>query len=478
MCGIFGVAMSNHGEAVSIAKVGIMMLDHRGGQATGIAAYSEKKQIIKHECRLGDTNHLVQKCKWSGNRCRTAIAHTLYSTVDKPRMENIQPMVRRLEGTEVALAHNGEISWIEFEEKRFSVEELKHRLSEDGVTFQGNSDSEILFSLIARSKAPNVPLKIIDVLNRIEGSFALVFLWQGYLIAASDSWQNRNICLGIKGDNLIAFASETVAFDPLCIDYVRELEPGEVIIVDPSLKVTTFRLERAATPAKCSFDLVYFARPDSIMWGLSVSGIRTQLGGVTAIEFCDSLQGRVDLSNSVVIGVLDSGRGAALGVYNHLSNVFPNVQFDFGLNRAHGKRNFTLPNQNQRDVQIDLKHNVDRRVVSGKRIILVDDSRVRGTTLKRVVEKLQRAGAAEIHLLIASPLVIGQCHLGINMKGLASLVANRETIEVSRQNLGVDSLYHLSLDGFKSVYPDHQSFCMGCLTNEYPIESPFAAATL
>jgi len=374
----------------------------------------------------------------------TALGHVRYSTSGDSAVRNAQPVLVDYRHGALALAHNGNLT---------NQMELRERLTAEGAIFQTDSDSEVVIHLIARSRRPSQESQVDDALSQVEGAFSLVVSVGRTLYAARDPRGFRPLVLGRLGGAAIV-ASETCALDIIGAEYVREIEPGEVLRIRDG-EVQEMRPLPPADPAPCLFELVYFSRPDSRVWGCSVDHARRKFGRQLAREH--------PVDGDCVFAVPDSANSSALG-YAEESG----VPFELSLIRNHYVgRTFIQPTQAGRDFKVRMKYNPVTEAIRGKRVIVVDDSLVRGTTSRGLVGLLRDAGVEEIHLRIASPPIRHPCYYGIDMPTREELIGARKSVEEIRRHLDVDTLGYLSLEGMKAVVEEHGPFCDACWTGDY-----------
>jgi len=422
-CGVFGIF--GHADAAPLAALGLHALQHRGQEAAGIVSYNVDNGRFRSERRIGLVgDHFSSEKVMDRLQGDSAIGHVRYSTTGETVLRNVQPLFADLWGGGFAMAHNGNLT---------NAITLRNELVRDGAIFQSTSDTETILQLVARSREPNTVARFIDALSQIEGAYALVALTSKKLIGARDPLGIRPLVLG-KLNGAPILCSETVALDIIGAEFVREIEPGEVIVIsnEGTQSLHPFP-KRPARP--CVFEYIYFARPDSVVGGRSVYGVRKRIGEELAREsHCD-----VD----VIIPVPDSGVPAALG-YAAESG----VPFELGIIRNHYVgRTFIEPTQHIRQLGVKLKHNANKAVVEGKRIILVDDSLVRGTTSVKIVQMMREAGAREVHMRIASPPITHPDFYGIDTPREDQLLAANHDLEGMRKLIGVESLAFISVDG-------------------------------
>ncbi len=443
MCGVVGV--QHHPDAARLAYLGLYALQHRGQESAGIVS-SDSHQLTKH-IGMGLVADIFDKAALEPLKGRLAIGHVRYSTAGDTSLRNAQPLLATTAHGTLAVAHNGNLT---------NALTLRRQLESSGSIFQTTSDSEVILHLIARSKASSLRDAIIETLRQVEGSYSLVFCTKKELIAARDPYGVRPLVLGRLGAAVVV-ASETCAFDLLGARFIREIKPGELVYVNGGGIKTTHFAESPRT-AHCSFENIYFARPDGRLFGKSVYAVRKELGRELARE----APAKADL----VVAVPDSANVAAVG-YAEESG----IPYGLGLIRSHYiGRTFIEPRQTIRDFGVRIKYNAVPEALHGKRIVLVDDSIVRGTTSRKLVRMLRRVGVKAIHMRISSPPIIGPCYYGIDTPTKKELIAANHTVPAIREYLGVDSLAYLSVEGLqKCCGGPPKSFCVGCFTDQYPI---------
>jgi amidophosphoribosyltransferase len=443
-CGLFGVF--GHPEAAHLTYMGLYALQHRGQESAGIAAGDGKE--LRLERGMGLVNDVFDEnvlARLPGDR---AIGHVRYSTAGDTVASNAQPYLIECHRGPIAIGHNGNL---------VNAALLREELEAAGSIFQSTSDTEVILHLYARSHRERLEDAIASSLFKVMGAFSLVFLTRDALVAARDPWGFRPLVLG-KLNGATVVASETTALDLIGAEYLRVVEPGELIVVDAdgmrSLK--PFPPEPAA---HCIFEHVYFARPDSIVFGRTVLQSRILLGRQLARESA--------VPADVVVAVPDSGIGAALG-YAQESG----IPFEWGLIRNHYVgRTFIAPRQGQRSVGVKIKLNPVRQVIEGRRVVLIDDSIVRGTTSRKIVRMVREAGAREVHLRISSPPTTGPCYYGIDTPTKAELIASSHSVEEIRRFIEADSLGYLSHQGLLQAVddPSGQRHCTACFSGRYPV---------
>jgi amidophosphoribosyltransferase len=420
-CGVFGIF--GHPDAAAITALGLHALQHRGQEAAGIVSYDGER--FHSERRLGLVgDNFSDKAIIERLRGSIAIGHTRYSTTGETILRNVQPLFAELESGGFAVAHNGNLT---------NGLTVRRQIIREGGIYQSTSDTEVILHLVARSRSNRFIDRFIDALKQIEGAYALVAVTTKKLIGTRDPLGIRPLVIG-ELDGHYIFASETCALDIIGARFVRDVENGEVVIIseDGIESIKPFKA-RAARP--CIFEYIYFARPDSVVNGRAVYDVRKQIGAILAQEsICDA---------DVVVPVPDSGVPAAIG-YAQAAQ----LPYELGIIRNHYVgRTFIEPTQSIRELGVRMKHSANRTVVAGKRIVLVDDSIVRGTTSRKIVKMLREAGAAEIHFRIASPPIKYPDYYGIDMPEQDKLIAANMSVEDIRAYLGVDSLAFISIDG-------------------------------
>ncbi len=443
-CAVFGIY--GHKEAANLAYLGLYALQHRGQEASGIISNDgEQFYVEKGQGLVADIFSQQALARLPGTM---AIGHNRYSTAGGAGLKNVQPLSVNFAFGNLAVAHNGNL---------INATMLRSELEAYGAIFQSTSDTEVIIHLIAHSRADTLLDRVIDSLTQVRGAFSVVLMTDQGIVAARDPHGFRPLCLGRFRDAWIV-ASESCAFDLLDAEYVREIEPGELVVLDHQ-GVTSYKPFAQTKPAMCVFEYVYFARPDSrIFGGKAVYSIRKAFGRQLAKE------SQVDAD--IVIPVPDSGVPAALG-YSEGSG-FP---FETGLIRNHYVgRTFIEPEQSIRHFGVKVKLNAVPEVLEGKRVVVVDDSLVRGTTSRKIVKMLRHAGAKEVHMRISSPPIVSPCFYGIDTPTKKELIAASHTTEEIRKYITADSLAYLSLEGMVRAAPGLPGhYCDACFTERYPI---------
>ena len=442
-CGVFGV----YASGINVAQTtffALFALQHRGQESAGIAAADGHG--IRLHTNMGLVSQAFTETDLASLEGHIAIGHNRYSTTGSSRPLNAQPIIAKSGGVTIALAHNGNI---------INATPLRDELQERGYHFRTGSDSEVIANLILASPGPNWHKRIEHAMHRLQGAYSLAILTEEELIAVRDPFGVRPLCLGAI-DNGWSIASESCALDHIGARFIREIEPGEIVVIDShGMKGLN---ETEGRKALCVFEYIYFARPDSIIQGKLLYPAREAMGRILAEEY--------PVDADLVMGVPDSATAAGIGYSNGSG-----IPYCEGLlkNRYVG-RTFIEPDQRMRELGVQLKFNPLSDIIAGKRLVVVDDSIVRGTTTPRVVSLLKKAGAAEVHLRICAPPIRHPCFFGVDMASKWELIAARKTIPEIRQHLGADSLGYLSLEGLiRAVDLPRDIFCLACFTGAYPI---------
>jgi len=442
MCGIVGV--SGIDRAAEVAFLGLYALQHRGQESAGISAVHDGRVTV-HKAHGGVADGF-NDAKLQSLPGRVALGHTRYSTAGGRGLINSQPISVRYHQGDLALVHNGNLT---------NAHTLRDDLVAEGALFQSTVDTEVIVHLIARSRERTVDAQVRDALSRLTGAFSVIITVGETMYAARDPWGFRPLVLGRKKSGWI-LASETCALDLIGAQFEAALEPGDIIKIENGSVEYLEALQRAERPAPCIFELIYFARPDSHVWGVSVDRARRAFGRQLAREHA--------VEADCVFSVPDSSNSAALG-YAEESG----VPFELGLIRNHYVgRTFIHPSQAGRDFRVRIKYNAVREVINGKRVIVVDDSLVRGTTSRGLIRLIREAGAKEVHFRVASPPVISPCYYGIDMPTREELIGANHSVEEIRAHLNVDSLGYLSMQGMHDAVAKHGPFCDACFSGNYP----------
>ncbi len=446
-CGVFGIY--GHPEAANLTYLGLYALQHRGQEGAGICS-SDGRQLFL-EKSMGLVADIFSEKRLRRLPGYMAIGHNRYSTAGSSVMKNVQPIVANFALGTLAIAHNGNL---------VSAGELRTFLEKEGAIFQSSSDSEVIVHLVAHSKANDFYERVAHAVSQISGSFSLLILREKELIAIRDPYGVRPLSLGMK-DGAYVIASETCAFDLISATYIRDIEPGEVLIINEQ-GLESLKLFNCHRKAFCIFEFIYFSRPDSNIFGAqNVNEMRKEFGRQLARESC--------IDADLVIPVPDSGVPAALGFSEESK-----IPFDFGLIRNHYVgRTFIEPKHSIRHFGVKIKLNPVRQLLEGKRLIVIDDSIIRGTTSKKIVKMLREGGCAkEVHLKISSPPTIGPCFYGIDTPTRSELIASTHLLDEIRKYVTADSLSYLSIDGLKKIVPNSHNYCTACFDCNYPISFP------
>jgi amidophosphoribosyltransferase len=453
MCGIIGV--SGVPNAARLAYLGLYSLQHRGQESSGVVVVDSEGVARSHR-GMGLVSDVFTESVLAGLPGDTAIGHTRYSTAGSSVLANAQPILARYREGPLALGHNGNLT---------NAAQLRADLVDKGSIFQTSSDSEVLVHLIARSEAREPEDQLLDALERVEGAYSLVVSIGRTLYAIVDGRGFRPLWLGRLGSGHVV-ASETCAFDLVGATPVRELEPGEFLRIHDG-EVDRLPSLPAKPHRRCIFELVYFSRPDSTIFSRSVDRVRRALGHELAREHPSP-------GADCVFSVPDSSNAMALGFAEETG-----LKLEYGLIRNHYVgRTFINPTQDGRTAKVKIKFNPVREVLEGKRVVVVDDSLVRGTTSKGLVQMIRAAGAREVHFRVASPPITGPCYYGIDTPTKSELIASSHSIEEIRRHLGVETLGYLSLAGMlRAAGGDPSGFCHACFSGQYPTPIPDESAT-
>ena len=462
MCGIFGI--SGHKDAARLAYLGLYALQHRGEESAGIFAYDGRK--VRYHKGMGLVGEVFDEGAVRSLCGSLAIGHVRYSTTGSSHVSNIQPfLVSHIRG-HIAIAHNGNLT---------NVLGLRQSMEEKGSIFQTSMDSEIIAHLLARSNKKDYKESVVWALSHLEGAYSLVLMMNDVLVGARDPHGWRPLCLG-RVDGAYVLASETCALDLIRAKYVREIEPGEIVFItkDSIKSVKPFPKKRQAM---CIFEYIYFARPDSNIFGKNVYLTRRRLGANLARECpaksraCRGAKSRVHRGAGkkcdFIMPIPDSGNYAALGFAKAAK-----IPYEVGIIRNHYiGRTFIQPSQYLRDFSVKVKLNPIKDVLKGKRIVVVEDSIVRGTTSRSRVKAIREAGAKEIHMRISSPPIKFPCYYGIDFPTKKELIASNRSVSQIKDFIGLDSLGYLSLDGMlKAMLLPKNSFCTACFNGDYPVK--------
>ncbi|KAK2446805.1 amidophosphoribosyltransferase, chloroplastic [Trifolium repens] len=444
-CGVVGIY--GDPEASRLCYLALHALQHRGQEGAGIVAVNNS--ILQTITGVGLVSEVFNDAKLRQLPGTLAIGHVRYSTAGQSMLKNVQPFVAGYRFGSVGVAHNGNF---------VNYRSLRNELEESGSIFNTTSDTEVLLHLIAISTHRPFIARVVDACEKVKGAFSIVFVTEDKLVAVRDPFGFRPLVMGRRSNGAIVFASETCALDLIEATYERQVHPGEVVVVDKN-GIQSHCLVSHPEPKQCIFEHIYFSLPNSVVFGKSVYESRRLFGEILASESpvdCD-----------VVIAVPDSGVVAALGYAAKAG-----VPFQQGLIRSHYVgRTFIEPSQKIRDFGVKLKLSPVRAVLEGKRVVVVDDSIVRGTTSSKIVRLLKEAGAKEVHMRIACPPIIGSCYYGVDTPSAGELISNRMSVDEIKEFIGCDSLAFLPLDSLKKLLAnDSSNFCYACFTGKYPVE--------
>ncbi|WP_196591759.1 amidophosphoribosyltransferase [Pectinatus frisingensis] len=447
-CGVFGAY--SHTEDVSLMTyLGLYALQHRGQESAGIAVTDGAWMDVSRG--MGLVNEVFRHQIPHMDNQYIAIGHVRYSTTGSSLLANTQPLIVNYAGGKISLAHNGNLT---------NAAQIRHEMEQEGNVFQTSIDTEVFVNLIAKSKKTSIEDKIMESLKKIKGAYCLTIMTEDKLIGVRDPHGFRPLCIG-KSNDAWVLSSESCALPVAGVKYMRDVEPGELVVIDKN-GLKSYKFAKVEKKAACVFEYIYFARPDSVIDGQSVHDARFMMGRILAKES--------GFKGDVVISVPDSGTTAATG-FAYESG----IPFVEGLikNRYIG-RTFIQPTQKKRDTAVKLKLNPIVSAVRGKNVIMVDDSIVRGTTSGKIVHMLRKAGAKSIHMCVSSPPIGYPCYYGIDTSIRKELIAATKTVDEIRKYIGADSLHFLSLEGLKKSIKDADSndMCYACFNNYYPVEGP------
>lgn len=444
-CGVFGIYTKDSQASYDVYD-GLFALQHRGQESAGIASINDGEMQVRK--KMGLVSQAINKTDLDELVGNIAVGHVRYSTKGDSNVLNAQPLTARSKFGSMAVAHNGTL---------INTDVIRGLLEDSGVIFQTDTDSEVIVNLISRSIHKGLEHAVLDAIQTVKGSFALVIAFGSKLIGIRDAYGIRPLVLGRRGDDLI-LASESCAIDTVGGTLVRDIQPGEMVIIENG-EVTSYVYSEKTKRQTCSFEYIYFARPDSVIDSISVHSLRIRTGEMLFRES--------PVEADVIIGVPDSGLAAAIG-YSRASG----IPFDIGFSKnKYIGRSFITPSQKAREKAVSLKLNAQKEVVAGKRVVLIDDSIVRGTTSKYLVDLLYRAGAKEVHFRVSSPMVMFPCYFGIDTPYRDTLIASKMTRTEIRDYIGSTSLEYLTFDGL-STSLGGTSFCTGCFTGVYPLGAP------
>jgi amidophosphoribosyltransferase len=441
-CGVFGIY--NRENASHNAFLGLYALQHRGQEAAGIVS-SDGERMFEHK-GMGLVAQVFDEESLEKLPGGLAIGHNRYSTTGASRVANIQPLMVDCRAGRLALAHNGNL---------VNARQLRAAMEADGSIFNTTTDSEVILHLIARSRDDALEEMIVSAVKQLQGAFSLLLMTENKLIGIRDPQSLRPLCLGRLDDSVI-LTSESCALDIIGAKYERDLEPGELVVIDER-GIRSRQVFESTNKANCIFEFIYFSRPDSIVFGENVDKIRRKLGVILARNH--------PVDADIVISVPDSSNTSSLGFARESG-----IPFELGLIRNHYVgRTFIQPKQSLRDGSVRMKFNTVDGVLKGKRVCVVDDSIVRGSTMRKLVVMLRKAGASEVHLRIASPPIQFPCFYGIDMPSRGELIASSSTVEEIQSYLGVESLEYLGMEDLRTCVDEPEDFCYACFDGRYPV---------
>jgi amidophosphoribosyltransferase len=445
-CGIFGIYAPDQAVA-RLTYFSLYALQHRGQESAGIAV-SDGHNIEVHK-GMGLVPEVFNDRIIDGLQGKMAIGHVRYSTTGSSLLANAQPLVVYYQKGMMALAHNGNLT---------NAVELREELGKDGAVFQTTVDSEVVINLIARYRRGELEDALVKTMLDLRGAYCLIIMAEDKIIGVRDPNGFRPLCIGKLEDNF-CLASESCALDTIGAEFIRDVEPGEIVTIDKNGLHSRQGLPKAQRGAVCAFEYIYLARPDSTIDGINVLESRRRMGEELANEF--------PVEADIVIPVPDSGTSAALGYAAKLG-----IPFEQGfLKNRYVGRTFIQPTQEMRELSVKIKLNANKSVLEGKRVVMIDDSIVRGTTSSRLVDMVRKAGATEVHMLISSPPILHSCYYGIDTDQRDQLIANKLNVEGIARFIGADSLHYLSEEGLMRALGRKQS-CLACFNGDYPIEIP------
>jgi amidophosphoribosyltransferase len=447
-CGVFGI-YSNDSQfaAAALTYLGLYALQHRGQESAGIVV-SDGHHFSVHK-NMGLVSNVFNRDILDGLKGRIAIGHVRYSTTGSSLLANAQPLMARCSKGILAVAHNGNL---------VNAEELRQKLEDDGSVFQSTTDTEVIINLIARHSRENLSNALLKAAGDLQGSYSLVLMSKDTLIGLRDPFGVRPLCLGKLADAYV-ISSESCVFSSIGGHFIRAINPGEMIVID-SDGVKSYYLAEKKTQATCVFEYIYFARPDSNLDGINVHLSRKAMGRELAKQF--------NREADVVIPVPDTGRSAAMG-FAEASG----IPYDIGLiKNPYMGRTFIQPQQKMRDMGVRIKLNPVEGVLRGKRVVIIDDSIVRGTTSGKIIRLLREAGAKEVHMCISAPPITYPCYYGIDTSVRKELIASAHTVEEIRNFIQADSLTYLTLEGLYRAVQPNKDLCVACFNGDFPIPIP------
>lgn len=447
-CGVVGVYTNNPSITSQLVYYGLFALQHRGQESCGVAITQDNEKINYHK-GMGLVSEAITDKNISNLSGKSAIGHVRYSTTGSSKIENAQPLVVNSKKGSFAIAHNGNL---------INTNSLKEMLEDDGVIFQTTTDTEVVANMISRNTKGDIIKAIKNVMELLKGAFAFTILHNNTLIGVRDHFGLRPLCVGKREDGYV-LASESCAIHAMGGEFIRDIEPGEIVIINED-GINSIKSDKFAQKKTCIFEYVYFARPDSTIDNISVYQSRINAGKELAKEAA--------VKADLVFSVPDSGTPAAIGYAEKL-----NIPYGLGLiKNRYAKRTFIEPNQELREEGVKLKLSVIKEIVKDKIVVIIDDSIVRGTTSKKIVKMVKDAGAKEVHMRIASPPVTHSCFFGIDTPYRSNLIGAIKSTDEICEYIGADSLYFLSINGLIKSTGKENMFCLACLNGDYPMEVP------
>ncbi len=447
-CGVFGIYSNDPDfEAATLTYLGLYALQHRGQESAGIVV-SDGQHCSVHK-NMGLVSNVFNRDILEKLKGRIAIGHVRYSTTGSSLLANAQPLMARCSKGILAVGHNGNL---------VNTEELRQKLEDEGSVFQSTTDTEVIINLIARHSRENLSNAILKAAVELQGSFSLVLMSKDTLIGLRDPFGVRPLCLGKLAD-AYTISSESCVFSSIGGQFIRDILPGEMVVIDRD-GVKSYRLPEEKTQATCVFEYIYFARPDSNIDGINVHFSRKAMGRELVKQF--------NREADVVISVPDTGRSAAMG-FAEASG----IPYDIGLiKNPYMGRTFIQPHQTMRDMGVRIKLNPVEGVLKGKRVVIIDDSIVRGTTSRKIIQLLREAGAKEVHMCISAPPITLPCYYGIDISVRKELIASDHTVEETCNFIQADSLTYLTLEGLYRAVQPNKDLCVACFNGDYPIPIP------
>ncbi|MBC2579213.1 amidophosphoribosyltransferase [Clostridium sp. DJ247] len=446
-CGVFGIFSEDNLDVSSITYYGLYALQHRGQESAGIVV-SDGKELKCHK-DMGLVTDAFDEKILSDLKGTAAIGHVRYSTTGSSTVNNAQPIIVKYKLGSIAIAHNGNL---------VNADVIRELLEDGGCIFQTSIDSEVILNLIARGAKKGIESAVVDSIQAVKGSYAIVILTEDKLIGVRDPNGIRPLCIG-KINNSYILCSESCALDSVGAEFVRDVDPGEIVIIDKE-GIRSINFAERTKCETCAFEYIYFARPDSTIDSINVHNSRVR-AGKKLYEECPA-------EADVVIGVPDSGISAAVG-YAEASGIPYDVGF---VKNKYVGRTFIAPSQELRERAVSVKLNPLKVNIDGKRVVIIDDSIVRGTTSRRLVDSLRKAGAKEVHFRVSSPVVKYPCYFGLDTGYRNELIGANSTLEEIRQEIGADSLGYISIDGLLESLNKDKGFCVGCFGGVYPVSAP------